>query len=159
MADLLIPFVAGQKLTAALLNEAFDLTRVKYQSADSAGIVNTTFVSSTSLVLSVAANASYRFRCQLFCDTNATADMKYNLLLPSGATVRLSDVGGTTTSTSTQRTYSGVAAGTVVSSEFGGFIDISTLGGTLTLQTGQVVTSGTTILKVGSWIELTQVAF
>lgn len=152
---MLIPFTAGQRFTAASDIAAHDIRREEYQSATQSSS-STTFVSSTDLVFAVVAGASYVFEAQLFVDTNATADVKFNLLLPASSTVRLADDGGTS-STSTQRTYSGVAAGTVISANFSGYIDPSGTG-TLTLQFGQVVTSGTTILQVGSWIRLTQVA-
>lgn len=154
MADLLVPFVAGQKTTAAALNDAFDITRVKHQDATQPS-TSTTFVSSTYLVFSVV-SASYLIEAQLFVDTNATADVKYNLLLPAGSTVRLAEMSGGTSSTSTQRSYAGVGAGTVISSNFSGYIDVSGTG-TLTLQFGQVAASGTTTLQVGSWVKLTKV--
>jgi len=156
MADLLIPFVAGQKDTADAHNIAHDLRREKYQSATQSS-ANTTFVSSTDLVFDVEANTAFVFESQLFVDTNTTADVKFNLLLPASATVRIADGGGNST-TSTQRVYAGVGAGTVISCNPNGFIDIAGTAGTLTIQFAQNATSGSTILQVGSWVRLCRVA-
>jgi hypothetical protein len=158
MADLLVPFVAGQKDTASAHNAAHDITRMKYQSGDQTAST-TAFVNSTFLVFTIQATVQYIFETQLFFDSNTTADFKINLLLPVGATVRWADAGAATaTSTSTQRTYAATGAGNVLSANPAGLIDNDVAVGTLTLQFGQVVTSGTTILKIGSWIRLTQVS-
>ena len=154
----IIPFVAGQKLTTELVNTKFDFTRTVCQLSDSAASTSTAFSSSTDLVLSVVANGLYKLVTQIFVDTNATADAKLNVLLPVGSTVRFSDPGSTTTSTSTQRSYAGVAAGTVISCEFSGFIDTAATSGDLTIQYGQVVASGSTIVKAGSTIQLIRLA-
>ena len=154
---MLNPFTAGQKLRAVDDVTAHDIRRIVCQTADSAPSTSTTFLNS-SLVLSVVASGLYKLTTQIFVDTNATADVVLNVLLPSGSTVRFSDLGSTTTSTSTSRTYPGVAAGTVISCEFSGFIDIDTSSGNLTIQYRQVSASGSTIVKVGSTVELTRIA-
>lgn len=156
----LVPFVAGQDLTAVALNAAFDVVRVAYQAQDSAGVINTTYVSSTSLVLSIEANTNYYIEFELFYDTNATADIKFKLLLPAGATSRFSRWGDTTstyqTTTSGEIAFNGVAAGTIVSAKPSAYIDNDTAAGNVTLQFAQNTTSGTTILKVGSIMRLTR---
>lgn len=148
----LIPFVTGQKTTAAAVNAALDTTRVAHQTTDQ-GSSSTTFVSSTSMVLSVEAGVNYRFQSKLFFNTNTTADFKMNLLLPAGSTVRLGDSTGSN-STSLSRAYGSLAGENVESP--GGYIDIDTSAGNLTLQFAQNSASGTTTLRVGSWIELTK---
>lgn len=159
MADLLVPFVAGQKSLAAALNAAFDITRVKCQTGlDQSVTSSTVFVSSTSLVLPVKASALYVFESQMFFSGSTTGNFKMKLLLPTGATVRLADSTGTS-STSTERAYA-AAGSTVVSSESpSGFIDLDTTAGDLTIQFAQNTSTTTaTTLKLGSWIRLTQVA-
>ncbi|MCA1710071.1 MAG: hypothetical protein LC808_45010 [Actinobacteria bacterium] len=157
---MLNPFTAGQKLTAAADIAAFDQRRRAYQTADQTVTNSTTLVSSTSLVMAVAASVMYYINAQIFYDANTTADIKLSLLLPTGATVRLADPDpGATSSTSIQRTYQGIAAGTVASAVFSGIIDMDTTPGNLTLQFAQSALSATgTILKFGSTIELVQVA-
>lgn len=155
---MLNPFTAGQKDTAAAHVAAIDQRRTVYQSADSASSTSTTFLSSTGLVLSVVASGQYAFSAWILVDTNATADVNLKVLLPASATVRFADKGSTSTSTSTTRFYSGVAAGTIIACSFEGFIDIDTTAGTATMQYAQNAVSGSTFLKLGSWMELVQVA-
>lgn len=156
----LVPFVAGQDLTAAALNAAHDVVRIVYQAQDSPGVINTTYVSSTSLVLPIAASRSYYVEFELFYDTNATANIKFKLLLPPNATSRFSRWGNTTntyqTTTSGEIAFNGVAAGTIVSAKPSAYIVNDLTAGDVTLQFAQNTTSGTTILKVGSIMRLTR---
>lgn len=166
----LVPFAAGQKLTAANLNAAFDITRIVYQSADQTVNNTTTYVSSSNLVLSLAANSVYVYKSCIVFDTGATPDFKHKLLLPAGAAVRRAVFTPTTTVAATNTTIGmdtldlvefasgGVAAGTMMTAFPMGTIYTAGTAGSVTVQFAQqVANASNTVLKIGSWIELTKV--
>lgn len=152
---MLNPFSAGYDLTAAELNAAFDIQRMKYQETTQTVISSTVFVSSSHLVLPVEASVNYIVEMEIFCTSGATPDFKVNLLLPSGATVRLSADGNTTT---TSTTMAFPSDGSTKGVKISGLIDMSTAAGNLTIQFAQNTSSASnTVLEIGSWIRLTKV--
>lgn len=169
---MLTPFTAGEDLTAARLNAAFDIIRVVVQVGDSANVNNsTTLVSSTYLTLAVEASAVYLAEYELIYDTNSTADFKSSLTLPAGATVTLARWTSGTTGTAidsaiehnadTLVTMSsgGVAVGTRMSCRRAGIVVMSTTAGNATIQFAQNVANvSNTFLSRGSWLRLTKVA-
>lgn len=167
----LVPFTAGQNITAAALNAAFDITRVAYQSVDQTMNNSTTYVSSTGLTLTIEASSNYLYESLIMFDTNSTADFKQKLLLPAGATVRIARWSSPTTGTAIDSVVEhdaitvveiasgGVAAGTVMSTRASGLIQNSTAAGSVTVQFAQNAANvSNTLLKTGSWIRLTKVS-
>ena len=167
----IVTFAAGEKITAAKLNRAFDITRTEWQESDQIVNNSTTFVSSTFLTLSVEANSSYKYKAFLIYDTNSTADFKHNVLLPAGAAVRHGTWTPTATVSATNTTIAvdaldattfasgGVALGTMMTLRPSGLIAIVGTAGSVTIQFAQATANASnTTLKTGSWIELTKVA-
>ena len=167
----LVPFQAGQSLTAADLNAAFDIRRVAWQTGDQIVNNSTTFVSSTFLTLTVAANSSYVYEALLVWDTNSTADFKHQLLVPAGAAVRQGTWTPTNTVAATNTTIAvdaldaigygggGVALGTMLTARPVGLIATVGTAGSVTVQFAQgTANASNTTLKTGSWIRLTKVA-
>lgn len=166
-------FTAGQRLTADLLNEEFNRVRRVYQEFDQSVLNSTTLVSSTDLVLSVEASTVYTLESYIITDANTTADVKYNILVPSGASVlghsRWGGKSGDTSVTSSvdrqagdgfpTLDLSGVGAGTLLTSRPHANIAVSTTAGNVTFQFAQQVANNTnaTILKAGSWMELVKI--
>lgn len=167
----LVPFVAGQDLTADVLNAAIDVTRTAYQSVDQTVNNTTTYVSSTGLTLSIGASEVHVYESLIMFDTNTSADFKQRLLLPASATVRIARWSSSTVGTAidtaiehdaitvTEIQSGGVASGTIMSTRATGLITNSTAAGSVTLQFAQnAATVVNTVLKIGSWIRLTRVA-
>lgn len=166
-------FLAGQRLTADDLNYEFNRRRRVYQTADQQVLNSAVLISSPDMVLPVEASAAYTIDLYLITDANATADFKYNFLLPTGAiVVKHSRWGGTAADTAVNSapnrqsgdvtTYdlSGVAAGTRVASKPSAVIVTSTTAGNCTFQFAQNTANNVnpTLLLAGSWMELVKVS-
>lgn len=162
-------FLAGQKLTADLLNAEFNKKRKVYQTSDVSVLNSAVLVSSTDMVLSVEASGIYTCSMYIITDANTTADFKYNLLLPTGAVVvKHSRWGGnaadTTENAASHRQstdvngydLSGVGAGTRVTHKPECVIVISSTAGNCTFQYAQNTANNTnaSILLAGSWMQL-----
>jgi hypothetical protein len=164
---------AGQRIRASQYNADQDRRRKKYQSADQLRNNNTTLLSSTDLTWTVEANAVYAFDSLILIDANTTADFKYNFLLPAGSGIVQSLWGSGVSNgagiidgaifhdvvTSAGLPAGGANSGTPLSLKPQGLIAIGGTAGTVTFQFAQnTANASNTILKLGSWIELTKVA-
>ncbi len=129
-----------------------------------------TLLSSTDLVLPVAANSNYIFESQLICDSNTTADIKYSFLIPAGASLRVSAWTGGALDTAlqtgiyhdafdgTQFSSEGAGSGTMMTCRPGGRLAVAGTAGSLTVQFAQNTANvSNTLLKAGSWIRLSRV--
>lgn len=168
---MLNPFSAGQDLTAAALNAAFDIVRPVVQGADSPPVNNSTsLVASTYLTLPVVASASYLAEMELIYDTAAAADFQSSLVIPSGTGILsrwTSGAAGTAidsviehnANTSLIMISGGVAVGTFMSCRRSGMLVIGGSSGNATIFFAQVTANvSNTVLKQGSWLRLTRVA-
>jgi hypothetical protein len=172
----LVPYTAGQKLTAALLNAGLDnVQRTSYLTSDSAPVNNSTAFLTSSLQLSVVANASYLFDTYLVFDTTTVADFKIRLTTPTGTVTLTSSWGGLTTISTTDSTivhdanilaptttiwvYGGWAgSGSLNSAIPHGAILVGANSGTLSVDYAQnTATAVNSVLKAGSWFRLTRV--
>lgn len=162
-------FLAGQTLTADLLNTEFDRVREVYQQADQTVNNSTTFVSSTYLTLPVEANTGYIYEAFLVYDTGSTPDFKHKVLMPSGGFVRHGVWTPTTTVSATNTTIGvdaldtdnfasgGISAGTRMTLRPSGIIAIAATAGDVTIQFAQqVANASNTSLTFGSWMRLTR---
>jgi hypothetical protein len=169
---MLVPFTVGQRLYAATLNAAFDITRVAYQVTDQTVNNTTTFLSSTYLTFSVAAGLTYVAEAQIIYDTNATADFKYNWLGPAGVFIRGSAWASAVTAAAVDATIyhdavdltgpwpaGGIASGTMMTVRPWAAIGVGATAGSLTFQFAQnTANASNTLLKACSWIRLTRVS-
>jgi len=168
-----VAFSAGQKLTADLLNAAFDRRRRVYQTSDISVTNSATLVSSTDMVLSMEVSAIYSVDMYLITDGNSTGDAKYNLLVPTGAlVVKHSRWGGTSSDTTVTAAphrqsldqgsmdLSGVAFGTRVASKPSAVIAMGSTAGSCTFQFAQNTANNTnpSMLLAGSWMELVKLS-
>lgn len=167
-----VPFVAGNKLTAARLNEAIDdAGRTKYQTADQTRNNNTAFLASPDLVFPVLAGAFYVFRSCILYDTNSTADFKHEYLLPAGSGIQIATWTSTTTGaavdspvahdmlTSFSFASGGVASGTIMCTAPVGLIAIGGTSGDLVIRFAQNTAAVVdTKLKLGSSVWMARVA-
>jgi hypothetical protein len=168
MAD--AAFVAGQNLTAAQLNDQFNIMRVRRQQVVQTVTNSTTLVNSNYMTMSVKANTSYIFEALILYTADAGADFKFNIALPSGATQRIATWTNLTSGAAldspiahdaitTQPWPMGAVTGTVMSSRPTGVITIGVSAGSCTIQFAQnVATVSNCDLNSGSWIRLTEVA-
>lgn len=168
----LVPFTAGQKLTAAALNAAFDVTRITHAGGDQIVTNSTTFEASTELTLPVKANASYIFELLLEFTATTTADVKWQLAVPTGTFVRTTLETGVPVSNTANSsevwihaiddngsTTSGLGTGTIVQTQPSGLLIISSTAGDATVEFAQnTAEASDCTLKGGSFIRLTQVA-
>ena len=173
------PLVAGEDLTAGRLNALYDENRTVYQSSDQTVNNSTTLVSSTSLTVTVAANSTYIFDAWLHWESNPTADFKFILSVPAGATGRWSPICPTDASApivGAERinytvfqtealtvSWSGAGDDTTTGTIFicarpSGYIVTAGNSGSATIQFAQNVANvSNTRLKTGSWMRLTKV--
>lgn len=165
----LVPFVAGQDLTALALNTAIDVSGViAAQGADSPPVNNSiTLVASTYLTIPVVLNGFYIYESTIIYDSSATANFQHLIVLPLFSAVspltRMNiAVGGTTTPTSNvDAVLSTASAGGGVGTQRyvtrSGLFSIGSAG-TVSIQFAQnTANASNTVLKLGSWIRLTQV--
>lgn len=165
----LISFSAGQRLTAARLNAALDITRTVYQQADQTVNNSTTFVSSSYLTLPLEANSGYKYELFLIFEANSAADFKHNVLLPAGAGVRHGVWTPVIAVSSTNTTIaldaldatafnSGALTGTKMTAHPKGIIATGGNAGDVTIQFAQASAhASNAILALGSWMTLTRV--
>lgn len=168
MAD--AAFVAGQNLTAAALNDQFNLIRMRRQQVAQTVNNSTTLVDSNYLTLSVKANTNYIFEALILYTADAGADFKFNISLPTGSTLRIATWTNLTTGAAidspiahdaitTQPWPMGGVTGTVMSSRPTGVITIGSTAGSCTIQFAQnTATVSNCDLNSQSWIRLTEVA-
>jgi hypothetical protein len=163
------PFLAGQDLTAALLNTAIDNAHgVKALTSDLTTSA-TTFTDSSELTVAVAANAAYIITCQIIFDASTTADINIRLTAPTGTLLRMAPWGQSAatvdnvpqtvtdaTATWTQ-SYGGKGAGTYCLVRPAGMISVNTASGNLVMGFAQVSASGSTLLKVGTMFALSRI--
>ena len=164
MADL---FYAGQELTAAALNAAFPL--VAYADDDTSTISSTTFLDAEGLALALEAGAEYAIDAWISYDSNATTDLKLQLLVPAGASGTWGLFGLSTTSTGSvgtvQAARAAVGSGNVLtaggSNSFAGqmnallrgYVETDTTAGDLQVQFAQNTSADSlTSIIAGSWI-------
>jgi hypothetical protein len=83
---------AGQRVSAAVLNELAFLTAMK---AGAQGYPNTTLVKDTDLLLPVTANTSYIFESFIVYEGGlpGSADIQLEWTVPSGSTLRYANIG------------------------------------------------------------------
>lgn len=165
----LVPFVAGQDLTALALNTAVDTSGIMvYQGADSTPVNNSVvLVASSYLTLPVVANGFYIYESQIIYDSNSTANFQHLIVLPgfstAGPLTRMNiAVGGTTTPTSNVDASLSTASGGggVGTQRFvtrSGLLAIGIAGNVSTQFAQNTANASNTVLKQGSWIRLTQV--
>lgn len=124
---------------------------------------STVYQSDTALTFAVAASTKYKFKIRLIIDTPSGADIKVQLTGPAAPTAlqysafahdnvgaTLGDV-GTAFSTSIPMAFGGGSKAVYV--EINGYLNNGANSGTVTVQWGQVVSSGTTTVYMGSDIE------
>lgn len=82
-------WLAGNRVTAAQLNAGLPLTIVK--PADEPLTSNATLQNDNDLLVSVAANATYKFDCTLIYEggTNGASDLKFKWAVPASATLTI----------------------------------------------------------------------
>ena len=167
------PFVAGQDLTASLLTTSInDAYQIEGLTADLT-VSSTTFQDSSDLTLPLTTNASYILQSQFVYDSNTTADIQIRFTTPVGTVVRLAPWGPTTgitgsgaltsiSATVTDSTttaiiqYGGAGSGTFMMARPSGAIISVGGAGNLVVGFAQVSASGSTILKVGSFVALSR---
>lgn len=82
-------FAAGQKLTAANMQDVVDLHRYVEKASNQSVTSSATMVDDTELFLSVEANATYVYECLVLGSSaaNAAGDLKLAFSSPAGAVV------------------------------------------------------------------------
>lgn len=169
MTTPLINFAAGSGLTAAQLNEIQPLQVIK--PADQSVTSSTTLVNDTALSLPLAvALATYLFKCYLDYEggTLGSSDLKFEWVVPSGATMRYGKVyvdtsgtqwcgqGGAAGGTNAVGTN---GAGNLHSVLMTGSLVVSSTTGTLQLEWAQNTSNATaTIVHAGSIVSLQRVS-
>jgi hypothetical protein len=162
------PFLAGQDLTASLLNTGIDNAfQVKGLTADLTNS-STTIQNSSDLTLPLTSGASYAIQCQFIFDSNTTADITIQFTTPVGTIIRLApwgqsttgtnDVSQTATDSTTTATiqYGGKGAGTFCLVRPAGAIISVGGAGNLIIGFAQISASGSTIFKAGSMVALSR---
>lgn len=134
---------------------------------DSAAVNNSTALVNSALVIALAANSVYAFDSFIGYASDATADFKWNITLPAGATMSFSNWGSDTTGAAFNSPVShdfivgtgstmGAMTGTVMSCRTVGTIRTAATAGNLTYQYAQnTATVVNTFLKADSWIRAT----
>lgn len=172
------PFASGQHLTATLLNNAFDdVVRAVYQTADQTVNNTTTYLNSSSLVISnLAANTGYLLHSLIIYDSGTTPDFKVRFTMTGSGDdfLRLSPWGQITTATGTTNAVAlniiddtadavevqlgGAGAGTPVSAMTSGLVAAGSSTSALQVAFAQVTANASnTSIKLGSWLKLTRV--
>lgn len=167
----LVPFSAGQRMTASVLNDAFDTTRIVHGGADQIINNTTTFASSVSLSLSVEADTRYVYDLMLMFKADTAADFKWQFDAPSGTFIRRTAGLATPASNTSQQSavfittedfngFACAALGTGVSTYVNpsGLLIIGSTAGDITVQFAQDTTHASNcILQGGSYFRLTKV--
>jgi hypothetical protein len=86
-------FLAGQKLTASVLNGLVPLYKQKLTSETVTNMNSTTYQNDDELFLPVEANTTYRMLAYLKFDAAANAGIKFSWTGPTGATMTWSPYG------------------------------------------------------------------
>jgi hypothetical protein len=132
----------------------------------------TAMVNATNMSVPVVANATYVFRCDLTTSGTAAGDIRFGFTMPTGAVLDYGGIGldtsnaGTAGSASTQA-YENLSSPTSalpfgVTTSFNrviitGQCRMSSTAGTFQLQLGQVVASGSSVLRARSFMVVTRV--
>lgn len=157
--------VAGQKVKASDIAALVGLS--SRLDSDSASVNNSTVLVNSTLIIALAANSVYAFDSFIGYSSDATADYKWNITLPAGATMSFSNWGNDTTGTAFNSPVShdfisgtgstmGAATGTPMSCRTCGTIRTAATAGNATYQYSQnVATVVNTFLKADSWIRAT----
>lgn len=165
------PFLAGQKLRAADLNDLLPL--ICRATADTSRTSSTTLLDATGLSVSLEASTAYLIDGYIAYDAGETGDLKVAFTIPSGATGHWSLFGigtgttgsiGDTTAVRVSALTSTCAVGgsAAFSSQLvalpRGYV-LTSSAGTMQMQFAQDTSSGTsTTIKSGSWLRFTKVA-
>lgn len=165
-------FTAGQRITAAFMNSAFQERRTLITLADQTATSGTTLINSAYLTFTVAVNSVYRLETELFYTAGTTGDLKIQFTAPSGSFLRTSPWGQYASLSATDAAISHDGADNGGPWLFGGggssvmltcrpVGSVSTAGtsGNCVLQFAQSTGDATnTILKAGSSMTLIKVA-
>lgn len=165
------PFLAGQKLRAADLNDLFPV--LCRATADTSRTSSTTLLNATGLAATLEANTAYLIDGYLAYDAGETGDLRAAFSIPAGASGHWSMLGiGTGTTGSIGDTSAVRASALTTAIAVGGSAAFSSalvalprgyvlLGGTagaVQLQFAQNTSSGTpTTIRAGSWLRFTKV--
>lgn len=164
MANQFPVLFAGQRITAALLNQMIALKVVK--PTDESLASSATLQNDNDLVLPLVANATYLLQMQLGYEggTAGASDLKIGWTFPTGTTIRWMAIGNSTTPTfgsavgKSESTVVGFAtngAGVLQSLFVSGEVTVSSTAGNLQLQWAQNTINATaTIVHAQSWIRL-----
>lgn len=172
MAESYPTFLAGQRITAALLTSAQPL--VARKTADTSRASTTTFAADPHLTFSVEANAVYIWHGWIKYFADPVPDLQVNFTAPTGSLGEWHQIaagsGATTTNTTGQsvrlesndivsgRNWYGVSdwdLGAVIH----GTLRVGPTAGTFALQWAQTSSSATaTILYTDSWISMQRIA-
>jgi hypothetical protein len=160
-----IAISSGQKLTPARLNALIPLVAVK--TADESVVSSTTFQDDDHMVLTVEAGARYRMMMLLLIGgTSLTPDLKFQIVMPSGATLSsggigkatsdVLNVGGLSSSTTPVGPFIfGTPASGTDNALISGDLIVGGTAGTVKIQWAQQTSSASAaILRTGSWLEL-----
>ena len=159
---------AGARITAAMMQGIAPLAVVK--PSDESVTSSTTLQNDNDLVVAVSANASYLFYCYLDYEggTGGSSDLKFEWVVPSGATLRFSLIGtdasnatliATTKSDTTAYTLRSAGAATLQAATMVGTLVTSSSSGNLQLEWAQNTSSGTaTKVHAQSFLSLWQVS-
>lgn len=168
------PFLAGQDLTASLLTTGVDNAYQVEGLTTDLTVSSTTFQTASELTTTLVTDASYILQSQFVYDSNTTADIQIRFTTPLGTIIRLAPWGPTTgitgsgnlaaisatvtdSTTTATISYGGGGAGVFMMAMPRGAL-ISVAGaGTLQIAFAQVSASGSTLLKVGSFIALSRI--
>lgn len=168
------PLLAGQNLTAALVDTAFDNTDLTKALTSDLTSSSVTFQDAAELTTAVAANAAYIITCQIVYDSSTTADISIRFTAPTATLIRMAPWGPTTaittagtisalSATATDSTatatmnFGGGGAGSFMMARPSGLISVNTASGNLVMGFAQVTASGSTLLKVGTMFKLTRI--
>lgn len=142
------------------------------QIGDTAAVVSSTTLVNTGMSLALEANSVYGVHSFIVYDTNATADYRWGITLPAGASALHSHwaqgVGGTAVDSPifhdaftglTGNLIGGVASGTFISMRYVGTITTVGTAGNMVWQHAQATsTAVNTITKGGSWMHAIKLA-
>lgn len=165
-----MPILAGQLLTASALNALTGVTG--RQPSDTAPVVSSTVLVNTAIALALDANSVYGVHGVIIYDTSSTADYRWSISLPAGATVIHSDWGSISSGAAvdspighsaytalTGLINGGVGIGTLMTMRYIGTITTAGTAGTATWQHAQgTSTAVNTVTKAGSWLTAVKLA-
>lgn len=163
------PFLAGQDLTASLLTTGIDNAYQLKGITTDLTVSSTTFQTASELTTTLVTDASYIIQCQFVFDSNTTADIQIKYTTPLGTIIRMAPWGQNTatndtvpqnvtdgTTTLTQSFGSRAAGSYTLVRPSGALISVAGAG-TVQVSFAQVSASGSTLLKVGSFIALSRI--